>query len=368
MEEHTRRTTRRNTQSKSNGKKPKGPSKNKKNDKKENKKSNNAEGNGSSTDAICPYCSKSAENGTVVECKICDQWFHFECADIPEPLAVILLNDKNDQISWTCKECSRGAKKIMGHITKMTIKMAKQEEQISEINARLNRVEVAQNNPVGENPRLSKESIAKVVAEELDERRERELRKNNVIIHNIPESNEETPQENEQADENFIKRIADELTIEDIEISETKRIGAAGNKPRLVKVTLKSGPQRRELLQKAKNLRTTEEECLKKIFIVPDLSKRAREESKKLREELKRRRENGEMNLVISKGKITKKKIEEVKISEGEEEESDKSDSEDETETDENEEETDPAEPSTSVEEPGATTHPFPASDSSGPT
>ena len=225
-------------------------------------------------------------------------------------------------------------------------------------------MEAAQNNPVNENPRLSKENIAKVVAEELDERRERELRKNNVIIHNIPESNEETPQENEQADQNFIKRIADELSVEEIEISETKRIGAAGTKPRLVKVTLKSAPQRRELLQKAKNLRTTEEQGLKKIFIVPDLSKRAREESKKLREELKRRRENGEMNLIISKGKIIKKKVEEVKISEGEEE---GSDSEDETETDENEEETDTPEPSTSVEEPGAA-HPFPASDSSGPT
>lgn len=362
MEEHIKRTTRRNSQAKTDGDKQKGPKK-KKNDKKGNKSDNKPEGEGSKADAMCPYCDKSAESGGSVECAICNDWFHFSCAEIPDPLAQILVNDKNDQISWTCKECSKGAKKIMGHLSKISVKMAKQEEQISEINTRLNRIESAQSNPANENQRVSKESIAKVVAEELEERRERELRKSNIIIHNIPESNEETPQDKEKADENFIKKIADELSVEELEISETRRLGTAGSKPRLVKVTLKSTPQRRELLQKAKNLRTTNEEELKKIFIVPDLSKRARDESKKLREELKRRRENGEMNLIISKGKIIKKKVEEVKTSEDDEE---GSDSDDETETD-NERETDTPEQSTPVEEPG-TGHPFPASDSSGPT
>lgn len=48
-----------------------------------------------------------------------------------------------------------------------------------------------------------------------------------------------------------------------------------------------------------------------KIYISPDLSKKAREKGKKLRDELNRRRKNGEANLVISKGKIITKEANE---------------------------------------------------------
>ena len=256
-------------------------------------------------EAICPYCHTSAE-GSSIECAICEQWFHFTCAKISVALQLEMKEDEEDQITWNCKECNRGAKKIMGHITKLTIRMKKQEDKLDDIQQQLTNMKDDQINR-RPNQEINKDSIKDIVEDQITEFRERELRKENLIIHNIPEPNKSTTEQDRKDDTAFVKCIARELLIENTQIKSTQRLGQKGEKPRLTKITVGSVAQKRDILQKARNLRESIDPRMQNIFISPDLSKRAREEGKALRDELHRRRNLGETDLIIKKGKIVLK-------------------------------------------------------------
>ncbi len=79
-------------------------------------------------------------------------------------------------------------------------------------------------------------------------------------------------------------------------------------KPRLLKIRLRSPKVKRKILNKAKELKESEIEHIKKIFITPDLTPAERDENKKLRNELQRRKDAGESGLGIRRGKIVKMK------------------------------------------------------------
>lgn len=256
-------------------------------------------------DVLCPLCQEPAEVLSV-ECSVCERWFHFSCVDISAALAAELDKDKDkeDQLTWTCRECNRGAKKIMCHIAKLSVRMTKHEDRMDEMKSQLDVIE-SRTTPVEQ--QVTRSNVSEIVAEQIYECKERELRKANVIIHNMPESKKDKAEERQGDDINFTKSIANELSIKDIQITSAIRIGKKGDKPRLTKIVMSSVTQKRDLMKKAPDLRKSENDLMKKIFITPDQTQKAREESKKLRDELFRRKDAGEPDLIIQKGKIVKR-------------------------------------------------------------
>ena len=162
--------------------------------------------------------------------------------------------------------------------------------------------QVTSNIPQGSQPALSNSPN-----EILDEYTDREQRKCNLILHNIPErkANEATARKHDDM-EVVLNVVINGLKLNGItETDVTKltmlsgRSQGEGDKTCLILIALTTAQPKWAILKWAKYLRETEHWM--NIFISPDLIHRGREAGKNLRAEMKRRRNEGEQNLAIRK-------------------------------------------------------------------
>ena len=159
--------------------------------------------------------------------------------------------------------------------------------------------------------RNMEEMIGQKVEQYLHEQKEKEDRRCNLIFHNLPESEEEEIECRKSHDIQQVNSILSELEVEFTEIKQPTRLGKRATtqegraKPRLLRVTLGSTSTRKQALQKAKSLKTSQSEGWNKVYITPDLTYSERQENRKLRAELAARREK-DSNLVIRNGRIVK--------------------------------------------------------------
>ena len=136
----------------------------------------------------------------------------------------------------------------------------------------------------------------------LDDYLDKEKRKLNVVVHNLPEEIGETASERSAKDQAAFQTLVMEGLKLRINTTKSFRAGRKmADKPRLLIVTMDSVEAKVDLLSLVSQLKETR---YKHIYINPDLTKLEREEGKKLRAELKSRREAGERNLTIRRGKV----------------------------------------------------------------
>ena len=150
--------------------------------------------------------------------------------------------------------------------------------------------------------------VDRKLAEKLDDRVERDERKNNLIVVNLPESTKSTVEEKKQDDierlKDMIKEKNPDLVNE--EILEPTRLGKVGEKPRLLRVKVKSQDIKMEFVKLRLNDEVTPLE--ERVYINPDYTPAEREKNKQLRKELKDRIAGGERNIGIRNGKIVEVK------------------------------------------------------------
>ena len=167
---------------------------------------------------------------------------------------------------------------------------------VSEMTAQLNKME-EQNRPEKAHPKEITEALGSIM--------DKERRKLNVVVYNLPESepNEFETREKKDKDQ-FVGAIQSSLRL-NIKVSKCFRAGRIqADRPRLLIVTLNDLETKIELLRMSSQLRSIPE--WKSLYIIPDLTLAEREERRKLRQELATRRSAGEENLIIKKGKIIK--------------------------------------------------------------
>ena len=151
---------------------------------------------------------------------------------------------------------------------------------------------------------LSSSDVHLAINNALQENQEKMNKKHNLIFAGIPEPSENDNES--ESDTAVINEIHRELGVTVNCVSRVSRLGKKGPKPRIVLVQYRDSDSdaRATILRKAKQLRhLSNDSPLSSVFIIPDLTKKEREDSWKLREELKRRRRNGE-NVVIRHGAI----------------------------------------------------------------
>ena len=127
-----------------------------------------------------------------------------------------------------------------------------------------------------------------------------ERRKNNIVIHGLPDSDAE------KDIEEVIELLNVGLHMDfDRHVEKVVRIGRlTDGKLRPLRAILKSVDSKKEILARAKQLKECEK--FKRIFISPDLTRKQQEVNKELRIQLKRTREAGETEAKIKFGKIVK--------------------------------------------------------------
>ena len=129
-----------------------------------------------------------------------------------------------------------------------------------------------------------------LVRDEMYERDQIQLKKNNLMILNLEEPTQR------QGEEEDIRRINEIISTKlnlTITINNAKRLGTYNTeKPRPVRVTLDRIDIKKQILQKAVTLRQlNEDDEYALVYIRPDLTKKQLEASKNLYTELRKKRE-----------------------------------------------------------------------------
>jgi hypothetical protein len=130
---------------------------------------------------------------------------------------------------------------------------------------------------------------------------EREKRRNNLIFMGIKEGEDE-----KAVVEGIVDLLVTEAKVNFEIVGRVGRRTVAGDKedemkPRPLRVCIEDVSDRRRLLSRAKNLKSSDH---KLIYVAPDLTRVQQEEDRKLREKLKEIRLAGKKYVKISKGEI----------------------------------------------------------------
>ncbi len=139
------------------------------------------------------------------------------------------------------------------------------------------------------------------------ENEEKEKRKNNIVVHGLPEK-ENIPDE-EIADE-LLSVIQVRARPRHVERLGQNRFDNPEVKGRPLRMVMENDTAKSEVMKNATKVRrgqTTSFDC-KTVFINPDYTKLEREDSKKLREQLKKKRET-DPNWIIRNFKIVRKPL-----------------------------------------------------------
>lgn len=266
---------------------------------------------------ICPNCEntvKTEENG--LNCEDCCHWWHAKCCNISDEKYEWLA--ESDNIVYVCDQCRSKGKDdsnsnaaIMKKLSEMMLCMQTvlaSNDKITMVNndlvQRVTALESSRNIVQEE----IKANITKQVKEEMGESAEREKRRLNLIIQNVPESTKEESADRTWEDNATVFGLLQMVTeIGTGDFTEPIRLGAKSARPRAIKITVKEDQLKqkiiREYFSKINRKGTAPQSC---IYINHDLTPIQRREDKALREELKERRKN-EKDLVIRNGKIITK-------------------------------------------------------------
>jgi hypothetical protein len=144
----------------------------------------------------------------------------------------------------------------------------------------------------------NEEQMMKIV----DEVHQVSLRKNNLIINGLQESENGSLQERETHDRVELTQLALALGVDDLKVSEVRRLGhSQSKKPRPLKIKCTDYEVKQKLLISGKCLRSHDK--FKRTYVNPDMTRMQQSWNQKLRTELKRRRDNGE-DVVIRGGTV----------------------------------------------------------------
>ena len=144
-----------------------------------------------------------------------------------------------------------------------------------------------------------KQNMAQVFDDFLD----KDKRKNNIVVHNLMESEGNSFKEKTEQDIRLFQDMVKDVFHLNVVVARAFRAGKKiENKNRLLIVTLDTPGVKHDLLRLAPQLRGSEK--WGRIYLTPDLTRTEREAARKLREELAARKAAGECNISIRKGKI----------------------------------------------------------------
>ena len=150
-------------------------------------------------------------------------------------------------------------------------------------------------------------SISNTVISALNENKEKERRRLNVILHQLPESTAENSQTRKNDDMLAASKIFNEVLSISSKVTNAIRLGQKGAKPRLLKITLDSERSKALILKNCTKLRSSDiPEYLKSVYITPDLTPNERENNKALRSKLNELNKDGRIYR-IKNGKIVRR-------------------------------------------------------------
>ena len=122
-------------------------------------------------------------------------------------------------------------------------------------------------------------NISQAFSSALSEEREKDKRRLSLILHNIPEPNNESGEKRKQDDtDTAVVNIIDQHLGVPTSISNAARLGKKTSKVRLLRITVSSEHDKAIILRNSTKLRSIDgAEYLTKLFITPEMNRAERE-------------------------------------------------------------------------------------------
>ena len=301
---------------------------------------NSKEGQSDSIACNCAACDEVCLNHPETDdeqsiiCNVCNLWYHKGCTSLT-PTAWRVLN-KNENIIYSCDTCVRNKGRATTDFEKIKnlIEQNQQEnrkfmknleselfakvdktidEKLKVLNEKNETTQAQLSNMIKEvkNTEINIESKIKTqVQMYMENKNEKEDKKNNLIIHKLPESNVEEKEQLEKDKQEIIKIL--EITNPELKteiasiVQENKNIMRLGEKKetaRPIKIVLPNVSTKHKIFKGCKNLKDS---VYNRISIQSDLTIEEQERNFKLRNDLRQKLKDGE-DVCIFRGKIIQK-------------------------------------------------------------
>lgn len=230
--------------------------------------------------ATCHCCSKAYEAHLMLKCCICKKLYKNSCMDIAANEVRTLNSNKG--YNWTCKNCREFGQDLK-NLTTLILKL---QEDISALKT--------------ENLKLKESNTSLEFEEVIAEINERKRRKNNLVIFNIPESNQQQSPDiilNDEKKEvlSILNTVIPPYDKQHIKLS---RLGSfVEGRTRPIKVALCDVQAVHNAIKNVKALKTSRGH--KNIRISFDRTPRQLQYYKKVRQQLSDRINSGDNNCKI---------------------------------------------------------------------
>ena len=203
-------------------------------------------------------------------------------------------------MQWLCEPCSQ--KKDMTPTAHVEVALEGIAKMLKAMGERMERIE-EQCSQKSIEERIE-EAVEKKVRDYMKDNEEKERKKLNIIVYNLPESSKDSPDDKKQEDLDKVRGMIEKITdVPKTDVTEPVRLGkiqiGQSAKPRLLRLKVKTEEQKIKIIREARNLNKGVTAVKDRIFINHDTTFRERERVKELKTELKRRAEDGERDLVI---------------------------------------------------------------------
>lgn len=245
---------------------------------------------------LCLTCEGAIEDGQgelVIQCFLCKEFCHKACCGLTTSQFNACRG--SSLLQWTCEGCKDKEVFVKSQIE---AKLDGIFQILKTMTERMELLERMQNVDT-----KIEETIENKVKEYMQEAEERDKRKLNIVIVNLPESGKESADDRKNDDRDRVRELVRKIPEVDAgEIDNPVRLGAfkigQNVRPRLLRMEVKSEATKQKIMKGMHNLNANKPQA-QHIYINHDSTPKEREEIKKLREELKIRKEAGETNISI---------------------------------------------------------------------
>ena len=266
-----------------------------------------------------------------IQCSACLEYLHSRCSGLSR-LALEVMDEeakkpktKKNKLRYTCEVCDETVtdlltnfqkfKKMNNTLSEMTNEFKQirhdLDNKIENLNKRMTKCEEATQKSAGLSARVKKteEKVENSGVADLEEMREIEKRKNNLIFFGVPENDNEELEDIIEEEFSDIQKILENKAQFDWEdITDMFRLGkkpeTEAEKPRPLLIKFQDEDVRGKILKVSGDLKLMVNNEVVPIYVSMDKTPKQREDYKKLRAELKRRKEKETKNLVIRGNKI----------------------------------------------------------------
>lgn len=253
----------------------------------------------------CRICPKRVTDENSLTCDKCEGWVHFKCSSLTKHEFDFLSNSPKTKLRYFCVTCETSSPAVTGSDPVLI-----QEARLDAMDKKFEAVE-SQNKAILDLLRKDEKKpdvFQATVQEVFDNSKEKDEKKNNLILFNLPETENTDDKQSQIEDLQRVKEVLSYVNggypVQGLDDSNVTRMGIRKTdqiRPRAIKLQFSSSENKMKILRNAKHL--AKHDTFRILGISPDKTLKERNVDKERRRTMLERNAKGE-DLVIYRDEI----------------------------------------------------------------